>query len=43
MPDLQILDLQLLDFQLMDFQLMDFVPYGSANAGRPSKRGTVTG
>ena len=27
----------------MDLQLMDLVPYGSANAGRLSKRGTVEG
>ena len=41
--NLQLLDLHLLDFQLLDLQLMGLVPYGSANAGRPSKRGTVTG
>ena len=41
--NLQLLDLQLLDFQLLDLQLMNLVPYGSANAGRLSKRGTVTG
>ena len=41
--NLQLLDLQLLDFQLLDLKLIDLVPYGSANADRPSKRGTVSG
>ena len=41
--NLQLPDLQLLEFQLLYLQLMDPAPYKSTNAGRPSKRGTVTG